>query len=381
MNRYIAYLNTYYNRPCTAQLLWWYYYLIDHLPNTYLIVNYDYCQVDEKRWEYANFEKAPYKYSNPANLSPLSENLYIMNRFEEYPELKDCEIPSELTRRSINEPIKSIVNKILDRLENKDLTAGISWVNNASFDEACRIAGLPSIHNESGALRAPFFKDTCYFDFSGVNGNTEFGKRFKNFKKISDRVKIFSREELLKLVVKSEHISYLEALSNNNSEYECGVAMQVDVDTNVLAFNRGISETDIVNIAAKEYGDSLLIRNHPLSSIGYLKPASLGNGKVDESPNSLEFLSKCKRIYTLNSSVAFEALLMGKQVRIFGDNPFRELQFMNEDDLIKALNFAVFSYLIPTSRLYEEKYYNMRIHCKEEEYLYNEGQRYWLNET
>jgi hypothetical protein len=70
---------------------------------------------------------------------------------------------------------------------------------------------------------------------------------------------------------------------------------------------------------------------------------------------------------------------MGRRVRVFGDNPFRDLQYMNEEELTLALNFAIFSYLIPTSRLYNEDYYKMRIQCKEEEYLYNEGQRYWLN--
>lgn len=375
MNKYVAYLNTYYNRPCTAQLLWWYYYLIDHLPNTHLILNYDYEKISKNRWEYAQYKKAPYEYSDPKNLSP--KYFSIMKRFEEYPELEGIESPTELTRRSITTPVLSIVNEILEILEKQDnITAGISWVNNASFDEACKIMGIPSIHNEDGTLRKPFVK-TNYFDFSGVNGNTEFDKRFKLFKKIENKVKIFSVEELIKIITLPSYLDYVEMLRKQTPTYECGVALQVDVDTNVLAFNNNISETDVINIASKSYNGSLLIRNHPLSSTGYLKPASLG-GELDTSSNSLEFVSKCKKIYTLNSSVAFEALLFGKEVRIFGDNPFRQLQFMNKDELISALNFAVFSYLIPTTRLYDENYYSMRINCKDEEYIYNEGQKYWL---
>ena len=34
MTRYIAYLNNYDIRPCTAQYLWWFYYLMDHMPET-----------------------------------------------------------------------------------------------------------------------------------------------------------------------------------------------------------------------------------------------------------------------------------------------------------------------------------------------------------
>ena len=80
---YVAYLNTYYNRPCTAQLLWWYYYLIDHLPQTTLIVNADYMNIDPNRWEYANFEKAPYSYSDPKNLR--ATDVVVLKRFEKYP--------------------------------------------------------------------------------------------------------------------------------------------------------------------------------------------------------------------------------------------------------------------------------------------------------
>ena len=381
MNRYVAYLNTYYNRPCTAQFLWWYYYLIDHMPNTFLITNRDYHNVDKNRWEYRDYVKAPYKYSDPANLSP--RYFYSMEgRFDEYGSVKNLETPTQLLYASIHTPIPTIVQEILtnvfDNPDNKDITAGISWVNNASFDEACRIVGIPSIHNESGALRSPFFLDSCYFDFSGVNGNTEFDKRFELFKKIANKVKIYSREELLQLISKPHQRDYVISKSKESPKYECGVAMQVDIDTNVLAFNRGVSETDVINMAAKDFNNSLIIRNHPLSSIGYIRPASLGLGQIDTSKDSLEFIGKCKRIYTLNSSVAFEALLLGREVKVFGDNPFRNLQFMDEEELTLALNFSVFSYLIPLSKLYDDEYYSMRIRCKEEEYLYNKGQEYWL---
>jgi hypothetical protein len=380
MTRYIAYLNNYDIRPCTAQYLWWFYYLMDHMPETCFLLNNDYLSVDKNRWEYAKYQTAPYKYSDPSKLTP--KNFHILNKFENQPELANVEIPSHILNVATHKPIPSLVNEIVDVLnkpENKDITAGICWVNNASFDEACNKIGIPVIHNESGALRTPRFIDTCYFDFSGVNGNTEFTKRFKLFKEVSNKVKIYGREELLELVSQPSYRSYIKELANKVPEYECGVALQVDVDTNVLAFNRDVTESDVLNISAKRYNKSLLVRNHPLSSLGYTKPASLGLGQIDDSKNSLEFISKCKRIYTLNSSVAFEALLMGRKVRIFGDNPFRDLQYMNEEELILALNFAIFSYLMPTSRLYNEEYYNMRIQCKEEEYLYNEGQRYWLN--
>ena len=377
VNKYLAFLNNYDIRPCKAQYLWWFYYLMDRLPNTYFILNNDYLNIDKNRWEWAQYEKAPYKYKNPAELSP--KNFKIMDKVTDLPELMFEQIPSFILNKVMNTEIPSIIKVVESVFEKEKITASISWCNNASVEAACRHFNIPAIHNESGALRSPRFKDTCYFDFSGVNGNTEFTRRFMEFEKTVSRVKIFTREELIRLVAGKDYLDYILNLYKTTPTYECGVAMQVDVDTNLIAFNRGVLEADIVNIAAKEYNSSLLIRNHPLSSLGYIRPASLGLGKVDESANSLEFLAKCKRIYTLNSSVAFEAMLLGREAAIFGDNPFRDMQYMNEDTKLLALNFAIFSYLMPTKRLYNEEYYNFRIDCKDEEILYNEGQKYWLN--
>ena len=386
-NKYLAFLNNYDIRPCKAQYLWWYYYLQDHLPNTHFILNEDYLNPNKNRWEIAKYETAPYKYKNPAELSP--KNLTVLPRVTELPELREEEVPSVILKKVMLEPIPSIVDAVSKVLETEKITASISWCNNASVEYACRVHKIPAIHNESGALRSPRFKDTCYFDFSGVNGNTEFDQRFNYFKYLVrlGKVKIFSREELLRIVTPKANLDYILGLDKIKPTYECGVAMQVDVDTNLIAFNKGFQEADVVNMAAKKYNDSLLIRNHPLSSIGYIKPASIGLGKVDDSANSLEFLVKCKRIYTLNSSVAFEAMLFGREVKILGDNPFYSMQFMDKETRLLALNFAIFGYLMPTKRLYDEKYYNFRMQClypasgQDEEVIYNEGQRYWLENT
>ena len=377
MNKYLAFLNNYDIRPCKAQYLWWFYYCMDHLPNTHFILNNDYLDINKNRWEWAKYETAPYKYRNPAELS--TKNLTIMPKVTDLPEIMFDQVPSKILKKVMLTPIPSIVKVVSEVLQKENITASISWCNNASVEEACRHYGIPTIHNESGAIRSPRFKDTCYFDFSGVNGNTEFTKRFMRFEEIANRVKILSREELLRIITPKNNLDYILGLNKIQPTYECGVAMQVDVDTNLVAFNRGISEADVVNMAAKEYNNSLLIRNHPLSSIGYIRPASLGLGIVDDSANSLEFLVKCKRIYTLNSSVAFEAMLFGREAEIFGDNPFRDIQYMNEETKLLALNFAIFSYLMPTVRLYNEDYYNFRIKCKDEEEIYNEGQRFWFN--
>ena len=63
----------------------------------------------------------------------------------------------------------------------------------------------------------------------------------------------------------------------------------------------------------------------------------------------------------MNSSVGLEAILLGREARIFGDSPFASLCNMEEDMKLKALNFAVFGYLTHRDLLFEDNYYEWRI--------------------
>ena len=76
-----------------------------------------------------------------------------------------------------------------------------------------------------------------------------------------------------------------------------------------------------------------------------------------------DFINKCRKIYCLNSSVGFEAILLGRESKIFGDSPFKSVCDMDEEHKLLALNFAVFGYLIHRNFLFNESYYNFRLNC------------------
>ena len=259
-------------------------------------------------------------------------------------------------------------------MDNNKIDAAFTYCNNRTLLNTCKEHGIPVVHNERGPLRYPFFHNTFYFDFSGVNGDTEFYSRFLKFEQIADKVKIYSRDELLQIVTRQCQWQYMKYLIKSKPSYRCGVALQVDVDTNMVAYNKGWTSADLINKAMRENGKTL-IRNHPLSSMQYATNKSLGNGVIDRSENSLEFISKCEKIMTINSSVAFEAMLMGKEVEILGDSPFAQISKMNEREKLIALNFAVFSYLVPANLWNDKDYCNFRITEKDEEVLYNKGQK------
>ena len=367
-SRYLAYLNHYDIRPCTAQYLWLYMVMLNKLPDSYFVINKDYLNPNRNRIEFTQTYRFPYLDKIPESFIPKKYSI-----FDKVEELAGDIIPSRILHKVVNEGFQTyndMLNKII-QLEN-NLKGALLWVNNKSVEDTFAKYDLPVIHNESGALRSPIFKDTIYFDFKGVNGNTSFIDRFQEFEKLvkEGKIPVYSREELLKYISPNNY-EYLIKLSKEKSKYECGVALQVDVDTNVLVYNHGITLTDVLNLAVKETDGRILVRNHPLSSLGFNSTISIGNADLDTSKNSLEFISKCKEIRCLNSSVGFEALLLGKKVKFYGDTPFKRITYMNEEDQLLALNFAVFSYLVPSELVFNEKYYDYRIEIQgDEEKIY-----------
>lgn len=373
-SNYLAYLNHYDIRPCTAQYLWLYMLLLNKLPDSVFILNKDYINPDRNRIEFTQLHRFPYIKEIPETLYP--KNGIILNKVEDV--IIDERIPSKILNKVVSEVIPEYESNLRKVIESNNLKGALTWVNNKTLEEVFKEYNLPVIHNESGALRAPFFNDTIYFDFKGVNGNTSFKERFEEFKKVSKQFPIYNRKELLQLSSPHKYKELIE-LSNKKPEYECGVALQVDVDTNMMVYNKGINSTDMLNLAVKEF-HKVLVRNHPLSSIGYNSNISIGNCTLDNSKNSLEFISKCKNIWCINSSVGFEALLLGKNVKFFGDTPFKWITYMNEEDKLLALNFAVFNYLVPSQLVFNEDYYDYRVKVKgdEEEIYYQFKKNHWL---
>ena len=136
------------------------------------------------------------------------------------------------------------------------------------FKEVLNKHNIPVVHHEMGPFRPTVYVPTIYMDFSGVNGNTEFDVRFKEFLKIAKEVPILSREELIKIISPDYSQKLLTILKNKDSEYEVGVGLQVEVDTNLLLFSNGRSWVDPILLAKADSTGKILVRPHP--SAGYL---------------------------------------------------------------------------------------------------------------
>lgn len=365
---YLVYLNHYDIRQCKAQYLNVLYEVLGHNLDAHFILNEEYLEKYEKgqRWEvkWAENHFGPFNEIwgrlKPENYTVMEKPEKWLKAYGGYWSTDVATEPSKLLNSAVYGLHKEEEKVIEEILQKKDIKAGITWVNNMTLQKTLFEHDIPTIHHEMGPFRPTTYIPTIYMDFSGVNGDTEFNARFKEFLKIADKVPILSREELIRVISPEHYHRLIKVLHNKERGYEIGVGLQVEVDTNLLLFNKGCSWVDPLLQAQADCSGKVLVRPHPAA--GYLmKPSA--RLEIDDitKGNAIDFINKCNKIYCLNSSVGFEAILLGREAKIFGDSPFASVCNMDEDTQLKALNFAVFGYLIHRSLLFNEKYYEFRL--------------------
>lgn len=355
---YLVYLNHYDRGEAKAWYLHMFYNMLPLPLKSHFILSNEYLKKYTKaqRWEVGRAlqefknEKALYESIDKAKCT-------VMKKPEE---LMDEVIPSKLLSRTVNQSFPEEIATIEKVLKEDKIEAGITWVNNKCFRDTLQKHGIPTIHHETGPFRPKTYVSTFYLDFQGVNGDTEFDSRFKEFLKISNEVPILSREELIRVISPKDYSRLISVLYNDVYKYKAGVGLQVETDTNVLLFNDGCHWTDPLLLAVVENPGSVLVRAHPSSRCTMRKRYGITLDDLSKG-DAIDFINKCRKIYCLNSSVGVEALLLGRKVNILGENPFRSLCSMDEDTLLKALNFTIFGYLMTDKNLYNDEYYKFRI--------------------
>ena len=262
------------------------------------------------------------------------------------------------------EPLEQLLESILKQIIDKhdDIKAILSCCNCPSLQNIADKLGIKVIYNEVGALSPPFYNYMAYFDFSGVNGNTESEKRYKNFLEEINKKNInipdFKLDELLDIISnKKQNVKF----SSNKKIFKAGIALQVENDSNILAYSNGFNNFEIINLVKQYYNnDEILVRQHPSGFLDYSKLKC----EMDTSASSADFIQKCNEFYSINSSVALEGFLFEKKVNILGESPFKFLMKLKKEDINLALTFILFGYMIPYELLFNKDYYNFRLSNK-----------------
>lgn len=228
----------------------------------------------------------------------------------------------------------------------------LSWSNCPSLSAVASARGIPVVHLEVGPLREPHYRPTAYFDFSGVNGNTEAARRYGADPSVW--MQEFDVEELRRAFSSQER-------KERDPGNRLGVILQVEDDSNLISYSNGFDNASLIAKALLESSpQSLLIRSHPGSRF----QARLGVAEHDSSATVMDFLAQCRKVVCVNSSVGLEALMMGLEVEIEGDASYGFIvQETDPQRRARKLAFFLLGYLVPYSQIFSADYIRFRL-CK-----------------
>lgn len=247
-----------------------------------------------------------------------------------------------------------ICDQVADLCPAQPCEGILTWCNYASLTDAGRRLGLPVMHCELGPLRDPWYLPLGYLDFRGVNGGTEAERRQGSspvldscFSDIDSIHRFFSRQDL--------------AAFPSMPDAGLGIPLQVEDDSNVLAYGRGFDMYRLLQYACEAYGEEeILVRPHPGA---HLTPKP--GFRIDRSKTSAAFVGRCSKILTLSSSVAVEAMLQGKPVTILGESPARHLAGSRIETArvatLDEIEFLLLNYFVPYDLLFDTEYLRWRL--------------------
>lgn len=280
------------------------------------------------------------------------------------------------------EYIGAIIDDILEK--NKDTIEGIfTFCHIPSLSYIAEKRNIPVFHFEWGPLRGPVYRKTAYMNFGGVYEQNELQKRYEKFtdEVAENRVCLLSRKELLSMFLDYKFIENINLL-DCKPEYEMGIACTYTIDMISFAKSSFLNNLEHITIAKRYYNEKVLsIRLHP----GDPARGNPSNHLVDDSPTSMHFINRCKRISVISSNVAFEAMLWGRTAYVLGNSPYafkaqQDLSIIDESVVdLEFVNYIVFAYIIPYELMLDIEYLRWRLTNPTEREIYNYNLNYYLS--
>lgn len=307
----------------------------------------------QARWEFKDHNQRRLGYTVPTR-EVIQNHQY---------RLFDCGLFQTLLDSSGGNPVAAFRRFLLDRipqLEERlsawlddfavgEIEALATWSNCPSLNAVARSRNIPVVNLELGPLRWPAYRQTAYLDFKGVNGNTEAEERYRASSFSFDG----SRDQLRRFFILEEDRP--RSLRGN----AIGLALQVEDDSNLIAFGNGFDNQSLIAFARLHFAaESVLARPHP-GSLFDLKDSGF---TVDRSPSSIDFIMRCAQIITVNSSVGLEAVLQGTPVTVLGDCSYAYISHAeSESEIVSRLAYYLFAYLVPMDLIYDVGYLRWRL--------------------
>lgn len=242
-------------------------------------------------------------------------------------------------------PVTDFYVAILDRLYEKyKFDAVVLWSENGAVRKFCKDKSLIALHGELGPTRAPF-EETMYFDCAGTNGNA--AVRLAELSTLA--LKNLAPETWLGQksrfenspdgigIIDMPYTAVPDELSQNIKFPYIYVPLQLADDLNTIKNSDFDGPLDFLQKTLPAFlaqGYNVVIKPHPGSiarphnlieetkALAYARSLSPSVTIVDRKVSvsrSLRMIAQSAFVCTINSSVGYEALLLGKPPLILGD--------------------------------------------------------------
>lgn len=279
-----------------------------------------------------------------------------------------------LLQDEVDEKLQSDVQHGL--VSDPRFEALLLWTNCRSAVEAAKVASVPTIFNEVGPLRPPVYHPTAYFDFGGLHDQAQALARWSNFNSKAASVPILERSSLCNLLRRTPIVE-----RGDKTAGAIGIALQYPGGAH-LKYSADFTNECLIDLATRHFDGKIIIRPHP----GARMSSSARSIAYDESKTPEEFIRKCDIIITINSGIAFESILLGKETYVLGHSPIamgawdiiHHTPKMDIETEIRWLNWFVFAYLMPFSLLFNPEYYRWRLTTPSEEDIYMRNFSWWM---
>jgi len=354
-------------RGISAPYLWMFYkFLSSTKGDKYFLIHKDYLSSPEKwkeldRWEFhaSSQQKLGYDIPGPNVLAKVPCSLMPDELFgrilaqaegnplvafervlsEIMPDLSDY-YDSELKAISKGEKIETILTPI----------------NCPSLQEVARARGIPVIYFELGPLRGPGYIDLAYFDFQGLNEQSEFPQRYGKFIRESGVRDTGDLSYVRKQYLRGDW--WLDNPSARATKFDVGVSLQIEDDTNLISSSNGFTNQALIAYSKLKFlGKRIGYKAHP-GSYFEIKPEK---GGVEYSSGT-DFVFDCEEILTINSSIGLEALLWGKPVHLVGKAAYASIATLQDvKERERALCYYLKNYLVPFELVFNYEYINFRL--------------------
>ncbi len=195
--------------------------------------------------------------------------------------------------------------------EAGQITAIVTVGADRSLEDVARYLNLRIMRIEPSPIRGPAYRyESFALDFSGETGFSEAERRFDRCVAAADA----SLEEL------QAELLHEPPAPPQERHFEVGVALQDDSNGPPDGF--GWTMPRLLYKARQVFPpDAVLLRQHPNAwlRLGGAHPF----GSIDTSDHSVRFVAHCKRLLTISSCVAFDALLLGVPAYVLGASYLR----------------------------------------------------------